>query len=220
MLTTLKYKTKDQNIWFTSDSHYHHDRKWIVDKRGFKTVQEHDAELIKCWNSVVKDTDLVFFLGDFIFEANSEMAANYYNMLNGKILTLWGNHVSGVKQLYKKELLAQYGKDDIEVYPLIWNNKVTFLGDYAKLIIDNQMMVLSHFALRVWDSMHHGSWCLSGHSHSNDKGRLPDTPHEKALDVGVDVFGRPISFSEVMEVMDKKTVVLHDGHNLQTKNGF
>lgn len=220
MLTTLKYKTKDQNIFFCSDTHFNHERPWIVDARGFKTVQEHDAVLIKKWNETVKDTDLVFFLGDFCFEANSEIAANYYNMLNGKILTLWGNHFSGVRQLYKRTLKEQFGDDSIEIYPLIWNNKVTFLGDYVKLVIDNQMIVLSHFAFRIWDSMHHDSWCLSGHSHGNDKGRLPEIPNEKAFDVGVDVFGRPISFAEVKEIMDKKKVVLHDHHNTQTNNGF
>lgn len=220
MLTTLKYKTKDQPIFFTSDTHFHHDRQWIFPKRGFSNVQEHDEMLIKRWNETVPPEALVFHLGDFIFESNSDHAATYFNRLNGKLMFIWGNHFSGTRQLYKKELLAQFGRDDLEIYPLLWNEKVVFLGDYVKLMIDNQGIVLSHFAYQIWDSMHHGSILLCGHSHGNFKEILPQATKGKRLDVGIDVFGRPISFQEVMKIMNNKDMVLFDHHNQETKNSF
>jgi calcineurin-like phosphoesterase family protein len=221
MLTTLKFKsTPEVQDYFCTDIHFNHDRPWIVPPRGFKTVQEHDAALVKAWNAVVRPTDRVWYLGDFIFNAQAELAMSYFRMLNGHIYLVWGNHTSGVRQVYKRELKNQFGREDIEVYPLTWDNKVTFIGDYVKLILNGQMIILSHFPYRVWDSQHHGAWNMSGHSHGNDKGRLPEVPEGKCFDCGVDIFKRPISFDEVKTIMDKKNVQLFDHHNSETHNGF
>ncbi len=221
MLRTFKFKTSpEQKHKFCTDSHFNHNRPWIVPPRGFKTIQEHDAAIIEAWNKEVAPNDVVWFLGDFIFEAQAELAMTYFKMLNGHIYLLWGNHTSGVRQIYKRELEKRFGKEDVELYPLTWENKVTFVGDYVKLILDGQMLVLSHFPFRVWDSQHHGAWNLSGHSHGNDKGRLPTVKEGKCFDIGIDVFGKPVDFEEVKSIMANKTVQLYDHHEMKTHNGF
>ena len=45
----------------------------IYDKRPFATVEEMDKALIDNWNSVVKDGDLVYVLGDFGFVSLSRI---------------------------------------------------------------------------------------------------------------------------------------------------
>ncbi len=55
-------------------------------------------------------------------------------------------------------------------------------------------IVLCHYGLRVWPSMHHGTISLYGHSH----GRLPG--HSRALDVGVDNWDFfPVSIDQIRE---------------------
>jgi len=53
-------------IWFTSDTHFGHDRDFVWGVRGFKNVDEMNKEIIKRWNSVVAKDDIVYHLGDVI----------------------------------------------------------------------------------------------------------------------------------------------------------
>ena len=70
-------------------------------------------------------------------------------------------------------------------------------------------IVLLHYAMRVWNRSHHGSWHLYGHSH----GSLPDDPNSLSFDVGVDCWGyAPISYQEVKSVMSGKTFAPIDHH--------
>lgn len=65
----------------------------IAKMRGFETAEEHDAHLIKEWNSVVNKRDLVYILGDITMESSKP----YYllNKLNGIKKVVLGNHDLG-----------------------------------------------------------------------------------------------------------------------------
>jgi len=80
-------KTPNQNVWFTSDSHFGHANIVKYCSRPFKNVNNMDHCLINNWNSVVKDNDLVIHLGDFSFQSG-----NYLPHLKGNILLVKGNH--------------------------------------------------------------------------------------------------------------------------------
>jgi len=68
--------------------------------------------------------------------------------------------------------------------------------------VEGQNIFLFHYACRVWNKSHRGSWQLYGHSHSNLE------PWDNQLDVGVDNIAklvgeyRPISFYEVQKYID------------------
>ncbi len=80
-------------VFFIGDTHFGH-RKIIQFEetqpfRPFETIEEHDAELIRRWNSVVRKQDSVWHLGDFCFgKANLALAAE----LNGVKRLVLGNH--------------------------------------------------------------------------------------------------------------------------------
>ena len=40
--------------------------------RGFKSIEEHDAEIIKRWNEVITAEDDVYILGDLMLGDNAE----------------------------------------------------------------------------------------------------------------------------------------------------
>ena len=76
------------NVFFISDTHFHH--KNIIKFRGegrFKTVEEHDEFLIENWNKTVNKNDKVFHLGDFSFKDLSVA-----DRLNGLKVLVLGNH--------------------------------------------------------------------------------------------------------------------------------
>lgn len=73
------------------DTHFGH--KKVIEfesvKRPFETIEEHDAELVKRWNSVVKKKDTVWHLGDVLFGKGS---FEILGQLNGVKKLVMGNH--------------------------------------------------------------------------------------------------------------------------------
>jgi len=85
----------------------------------------------------------------------------------------------------------------------------SWVGDYKKLTLDNQSIILSHYCFRTWEKMHYGSWHLYGHSH----GSLVDNGGGKCMDVGVDCHNfYPVPLDSVREFMEKRPISCVDGH--------
>ena len=87
----LKLDSSKQGIWFTSDLHFGHQNIIKFCNRPWKTVEEMNEGLIANWNSVVKDDDIVFDLGDFAFAPNSKWK-EILSRLNGIHYLILGNH--------------------------------------------------------------------------------------------------------------------------------
>ena len=73
-----------KNIWFTSDTHYGHKNivrgttSWEKNEGGqktrdFDTLEEHNAALVKSINSVVKQDDELWHLGDWSFGGHANI---------------------------------------------------------------------------------------------------------------------------------------------------
>jgi calcineurin-like phosphoesterase family protein len=74
---------------------------------------------------------------------------------------------------------------------------------------DHSLIVMCHYAMRVWNRSHRGAWMLYGHSH----GSLPDDPGALSIDVGVDCHDyTPISHDDIGRIMAKKTWKPIDHH--------
>jgi calcineurin-like phosphoesterase family protein len=92
--------------FFIGDTHFGHKNiinfSSIKEYRPFSSIEEHDAELVKRWNSVVAPKDKVFMLGDFCFgKRNIDIAG----LLNGYKVLIAGNH-----DLYATEDYLRYFK--------------------------------------------------------------------------------------------------------------
>lgn len=179
-----------QNFWFTSDTHFDHANIIRYSNRPFADVDEMNEALIANWNACVKPGDVVYHLGDFALarKVSSDRVRRLRERLHGSIHLVVGNHDSA----------ATVNAD-------CW----TWVGDYKRIKIAGQRIVLLHYAMRVWHGQHRGAWHLYGHSHGN----LPDDPESKSFDVGVDACDyRPVHFDEVAERMANKTFVPVDHH--------
>ena len=53
-------------IFLTSDTHFGHDRDFIWKPRGFSNVHEMNEEIVRRWNSLVTEEDIVYHLGDIM----------------------------------------------------------------------------------------------------------------------------------------------------------
>lgn len=186
--------------WFTADTHLGHTNIIRYCNRPFASVAEMDAAIIERWNARVAPDDQVYHLGDFAL-ARGTMIGSYRKKLHGKITLIRGNH------------------DKLSV-----EDRQLFAGIHEllelKLTVDGAgvNVVLCHYAMRVWPHSHHGAWHLYGHSH----GTLPDDPHARSVDVGVDCWEfAPVSIQQLHRAMAKKLPrpVDHHGRHEALKTG-
>ena len=75
-------------VYFISDLHLGHQSMAV--KRGFSSFLDHDAYIIKCWNSVVGKGDVVWVLGDITMEKSSSY--QLLSLLKGYKKVVLGNH--------------------------------------------------------------------------------------------------------------------------------
>jgi calcineurin-like phosphoesterase family protein len=151
-----------------------------------------DNAIIDNINQAVDKNDTLFFLGDFCWSnrdrPHAVAAAHYRERINcSRIIFIFGNH-------------DKRGRGNSDFMKL-------FNGCYDMLEVNG--IVLCHYAMRVWDKMHHGNVHIFGHSH----GSLPDDPESRSFDCGVDCWGyRPINEDDVHAVMKRKKFKALDHH--------
>ena len=168
-------------IYFTSDQHFGHDNIRKYCDRPFSSVKEMDEEMIKRWNSVVKDySDIVYHLGDFCLGDN---AKPYISRLVGRIrFVIPNNH-------HDRRWYAN--KPDLP--------NVEYLSPLEFIEVQGIGIALCHYPIAVWERSHYGAWMLYGHVHRKDF-VLPGF----TMNVGVDHQNfYPVSFAAIREDMEQ-----------------
>lgn len=212
-------------IFFTADTHFGHDNIIEYCKRPFRNAAEMDKELTRIWCETVGKDDDVYHLGDFTL-LDIKTMIDYASALTGQLHIVPGSHdvrwhnkwldritwldeftqatsVKGVKTASGHQVL---------VYPpLVSMDKEI----YKYLLQEEQVpptIVLCHYGMRVWDRSHYNSWHLYGHSH----GALPS--QGMSMDVGVDVWQKPISITQVADSMQKLREIRNKNSRSKIKN--
>ena len=82
-------------VWICSDSHFGHFNIIKYCNRPWSTTKLMDEAIIRNWNSVVSDDDIVLFLGDFCFAKSSQARETTEWLtyaLKGHKIIVKGNH--------------------------------------------------------------------------------------------------------------------------------
>lgn len=189
--------------WFSSDWHFSHKNiclegpKPFDNVRPFLTTEEMNTALLKNINESVDANDRLFFLGDFCMGGDSVLRLR--PMINcNKIYLIYGNHDERIRKDSECQRAFEWCRDQTEINS------------------NGKRIILNHYAMRVWNKAHHGSWHLYGHSH----GTLLDDPGAFSMDVGIDCNREnpyhPFHFDDVASWMSRKTRKQVDHHNAET----
>ena len=158
-------------------------------------VEMMDETIIQSTNAMVGEPDTLWILGDFVYGTKN---SNYYSICKQfrdqikckDVRLVWGNH--------DKPSIA---------------NLFSWTGDIAYTTINDQLIVMCHYAMAVWKAKHYGSIHLYGHSHAGSEEWLDKVmPERRSMDVGVDMaykmFGvfRPFCVeTEIIPMMLRKS---------------
>jgi len=147
-----------------------------------------DKTILDNFFSTVKKGDTFYFLGDLTFDRNffeKFLQDCHANKINLHLIR--GNH-----DKIPYNLTSTF---NIPVY------------DLKTVKIEDKIVVLCHYAMKVWDRSHHGSICLHGHSHGTLESQ------GLSYDVGIDNNNfMPVSFEKIKKIMKDKQQYFADYH--------
>jgi calcineurin-like phosphoesterase family protein len=187
-------KINNDNVWFTSDSHFGHTRILDLSNRPWDDIKDMEEALVSNHNEVVGDDDDVFHLGDFSYKCSGQHTTNILSKLKGKIHIIFGNHDKSLRQALGQGLLKDMIRaKKIELIGSPDPNLMTALN----AIINGKHYVLSHYPFRSWNRAFRQTIHLYGHVHGNM------SPYYKSFDCGVDSTNYyPIHISKIIEMAD------------------
>lgn len=160
------------SVFFASDTHFMHKNiiKFEKEYRPFNTIEEHDEELIKRWNSVVGHADIVWHLGDVLFSGH---AFALLDRLNGRKNLVMGNHDTN--------------------YPI-----ARYLEKFRKVVgvASFDQCILSHVPIHT-NQFYRFRANIHGHTHSKVV-QIEDSPDERYACVSMEQINlTPIAYEEL-----------------------
>ena len=172
--------------WFTSDTHFGHERIIELAKRPFKNADEMNETIIDNWNALVQPDDFVFHLGDVALGKIADTLP-LVGRLNGRKILVVGNHdrlFSTNKISHRHRFLPEYEK----VFQSIIGER-----GMAGVLDDGTTVNLSHFP-------------YSGDSHADER----HTPM-RMEDLGLPILHGHTHADNVVTFSDKGSLQIHVG---------
>lgn len=179
------------NSFCVSDYHAFHTNIIKYCNRPFYNSEEMNEILASNTNDIVGRKDTLYHLGDWAF-GGIKNAIAFREMINCEnVYNITGNHDH------------YHNPDDQEKFDRLFVENVP----YKEINCYSKKIVLFHYAMRVWNKSHRGSWHCWGHSHA----ALPDNPNDLSIDVGVDTEWSgihekyyPYTMDQINEIMTKR----------------
>jgi calcineurin-like phosphoesterase family protein len=159
------------DTFITSDEHYGHENINQFCNRPFKSAEEGMETMVERHNKKVpnKMSYLTIHAGDMFWHTMTvEQAITLLSRLNGRHAFLYGNH----DELMERHASLRAGFE--------WVRGKNKENTSHTVYFNKHALVISHFAQRVWEKSHKGSWHVYGHSHQE----LP--PLGRSFDIGVE----------------------------------
>lgn len=146
-----------RDIWVVSDTHFGHENIISYCQRPFANAEIMDENLIDNWNSVVKDGDIVYHLGDVYFGVNGREALS---KLKGRKRLILGNHDNGKDQILQRHFQKI----------MVWR----MFPEYGLLLTH---VPVHESSLERWEGGELVRTFLNVHGHIHDK-TSPSTNHQ------------------------------------------
>lgn len=166
--------------WFISDTHFFHDNILTFKDdageliRKFPSIEDMHEYMVEKWNSVVKDNDYVYHLGDVTFQYNGKFNV-LMRRLNGDKRLVVGNH----DKLFNPALAANFAKMSL------WKGFKE--GNFT----------CSHIPQRL-EKLRDGAFNVHGHTHQNNE----KDPHYINVSVEVRDY-TPVHYDTILEEIAK-----------------
>ena len=112
------------NVFICADLHFSHKNIIKYEDRPFADTEEMDRALILNWNSVVKEDDKVFVLGDVAFTSKAK-TMELVRQLNGHKILVMGNHDRGRSVKFWLEC----GFDVVSPYPILYGGRYLLMHE-------------------------------------------------------------------------------------------
>ena len=189
-------------IYFTSDTHFCHNKDFCYEPRGFKTIEEMNEKIFNNWNSIVTDEDDIYHLGDVMLKDDTQ-GMMYLENLKGKIHIIRGNHDTDTRVERYKQL-----DNIIEI-------------TYATIIKYGKVhLYLCHYPTLTANYDDDKPWHknlvnLFGHTHQQEN-FYNNNPY--MYHVGVDSHNcKPIEIEEILEEIRQKKIELNNERMKKTE---
>lgn len=192
-------------MYFTSDTHFNHRNVISYCKRPYANTREMDEALIENWNNTVrKDNEHVYVLGDFCF-AGKEYTKSILHRLKGHKILVKGNHDKDAKTMLELGFDRVLENDRVKVgnhsvllshFPFHPVKQHFAVGDKVQQVMD-EGVDNRYLHKRILDDGK--SWLLHGHVHTAWKinGRM--------INVGVDQWNmKPVGHERLLEIIEGK----------------
>lgn len=165
-----------KNIYLISDLHFNHDKDFIWKARGYNSIEEMNDSLVRSFNEVVSENDIVYILGDLMMGKLDD--EKWLPQLNGEIHYIIGNHDTTKRKEYYESL--------------------GFICEgYATIIkYKKHSFYLSHYPTLVQNSTDDRIHNIHGHTHSTNF-----REYNLSFNVAVDAIKKPISIEEIYEIV-------------------
>lgn len=188
-------------IWLTSDLHLMHNKPFLFEPRGFTSTEEMCETIVERWNSVVKDEDWVYNLGDIAL-SDVDAAIPYLQRLKGNQVWILGNH----------DTLGKIGK----ILPQCPN--IYLLGSprnsYATVLKSGKWsFYLSHYPTLTsnFDEKHLNQHIISLHGHTHQQINFLQSNNPFLYHVGLDSHNcYPVNLEQIKDEIREKHLTSHE----------
>ena len=196
------------NIYFTSDQHFNHANIIRYCNRPFDSVEEMNEHIIKQYNSVVRDEDVVYFLGDIGMGNITQIIKR----LKGVKILVQGNHDKRGRKSYIKmgfscvveDLRLKVGKRLVNVSHVPYRKTISsFINELKLAFLDKRAKSLKQ---RIHRFKHrhklikkfNGDYTICGHVHT------AWVTKDKNINIGVDMWNfKPVPIEKLVNLMGK-----------------
>lgn len=189
------------DIWFTSDTHFCHNKEFLYGPRGFSNVDDMNEAIIERWNKIVKPNDIVYHLGDTMLNDN-EKGVECFKRLNGQIFLIFGNHETFNRINTLFEICCHKMLGGWYAYTIKYGKQSLYLSHYPALTAN-------------FDDKHFNQHVINLHGHTHQQTNWLQLDNPFMYHVGVDSHNcTPVHIDEVLADIRNRWNELGNNTNL------